>query len=103
MSLATWYHFSAPLYILFTQVKFQQQYVKAILARQGVRLTNFDRFHSLSLKIIVDYPLLDPLLPYRAPGFLAVFVAVPLLISLIVASIASVPIFVAVPFLPLIG
>ena len=73
----------------------------------------FDKLHGLILKIIVNYvtldilpnnsPLLVPLLPPIATGCLAVIVAAPLLVSLIVAVVVSVPLFDVVPLLPLIG
>ena len=91
------------------QVNLKQKYVKDILARQCARPMRFDKFHGLSLNLIVKYvtpdilpnnaPLFVPLLPRRAHGCLAVVVSVPLLVSLII----YVPLFVASPFLPLIG
>ena len=98
--------------MLFTQVNLQHQYAKALLARQGVRPTSFVKFHGLSLKLIVNYvtleiipnnfPLLFPLLPPRAPGCLAVIVAAPLPVSLIVAVVVSVSLFIIFPRLTLI-
>ena len=105
--------FSALLSMLFTRVNLQHQFVKALLTRQGARLTRFDKFHGLSLKLIVNYvtldiipnnaPLLVSLFPPRAIGCFAVVVAVFLIVSLIVAVVVYAPLFVAVPFLPLIG
>ena len=94
------------------QVNLQQKYVKEILACQGTQPMIFDKFHGISLKPTVNYitldilpntsPLLTPLLPTRAPGCLDVVVAVPLLVSLIVAVVVAAPLLplvVTVPFL----
>ena len=99
--------------IIFTQVNLQQQYVKALLSLQVAQPMSFGRFHGLSLKLIVNFvkpdilpntsPLLAPILPHRAHGFLDVVVAVPPIVFLIVSVIFDVPLFVAVPFIPLIG
>ena len=98
--------------MIFTQVNLQQKYAKALPARQGTRPTRFDKFHGLSLKLIINYvtidivlntpPLIDPLIPPRAHGCLAVIVVVPLLIPLIFDAVVYVPLFVVVPLLPIV-
>ena len=77
-----------------------------------MRPTSIENFHGLILTLIINYvtldilqntvPLLFPLLPPRAPGCLAVIVAAPLPVSLIVAVVVSVSLFVIFPRLTLI-
>ena len=101
---------------LYMQVSLQQQYIKARPACQVAQPTSLENIHGLSLKLIINYvildilpntfpllvPLLVPLLPPRARGCLTVVVAVPLLVYLIFYVIFSVPLLFAVPLLLLV-